>query len=308
MNNPVQSYTERLFAVTTSVYLLLIAVLPVSQNTLTKYRLTDAQARLVSLAVIVPYLIIWYIAVFGYTSLITYARKIQRHADGKAFATLSAGVLLLALWLPLSALTGTVLNAVQVIHPMLIPLTVYVNNFLNIVFLLVTFIILARGSKQLLRIITAHELAMPTIVLAIFVSFSALYTYLVLSDPARLAPTVQIPIATYYLPDWLIVLTVIIPRLITWYIGIRATYNLYAYQKRVAGRIYRRSVYNLAVGLLWVSVTIMVLRCFQSLAVLFSGRSLAVIILIIYALLAVISIGYILIALGARRLLRIEQV
>ncbi len=130
---------------------------------------------------------------------------------------------------------------------------------------------------------------------------------LTLEDSARQAPTHSVSIASYYLPDWLIITTIVIPRLILWFWGIKAVEDIYMYRKKIKGKIYKVALQNVARGIAAVVVATILLRCFQSLSSPIGELSLALIILLIYLLLIAIGIGYVLIYKGAKQLQKIED-
>jgi hypothetical protein len=121
-------------------------------------------------------------------------------------------------------------------------------------------------------------------------------------------PDPRIP-ATYYLKDSLIVLTIVIPSFLAWLMGIRTILNLDNYSRRVEGSIYRRALSALSWGIWAVIAGSVFLQGLQSLG---SARlfklGLAKLIIIIFALLTIQLLGYALVALGAKRLNKIETV
>ena len=88
----------------------------------------------------------------------------------------------------------------------------------------------------------------------------------------------------------------------------QAAYNLYLYRKGVKGPIYKKALNDLASGLSWIIITVIVLRCFESISSELTQLSLGLILLVIYVLLVFISGGYVLISRGAKKLQMIEEV
>lgn len=297
-----------LFVAFAATYLLLTALLPVDKAVLAKYRITRAQDIGLSLTVTVPYVIIWFIALIGYLRLRTYTEKIKSSKDGMAFQRISGGLFWLALWLPLSTILNTITTAYANAHHGAAPAMVIINNYANIVMLMPIFAVIESGSLKLLGAIKKTPSRLPQSLIFLFIAFGSLYQFLTLADANRQFPSHNVTVAAYYLPDWLIVFTVIIPRLFTWFLGMKAVYNLYLYKTAVKGQIYREGLNRLAGGIAGVIISLIVLRCFQSLSSQLTELSLGLILLVVYALLVIISVGYIFIAKGARSLQRIEEI
>jgi hypothetical protein len=173
--------------------------------------------------------------------------------------------------------------------------------------LLPAFWLVKSGSQKLLAIIKKPVNTMPSLVMIGYIAVSALYVLLVLHDPARLAPTNNASVASYYQPDWLIITTLVIPRLIAWFWGLQAVINILLYRAHVKGRLYKEALNSLAIGLAGILIMTILLRSLQSLTTSLNQWSLAVILAVIYLLLIVISIGYAFIAVGAKNLQKLEE-
>jgi hypothetical protein len=294
------------FLLLSIVYLLQSVIYTTNKASLAKYHISQAEAKAVVLTVVIPYLVIWGIALAGYIRLSTYANKIGRTKDGEAFQTISRGVLLLALWLPVSAVVSAQFSHIYQNHLSLTAALTILSNYINLAILVPAFIIVYKGSQKLLGVIKLHErISIRTVFLAVV--FSSLYTWLVLSDSARRYPTHTAMTASYYQPDWLIILTIIIPRLVMWFFGIQAVHNIYRYMYKVKGAIYKDALRSLANGICGVVVASIILRCFQSLSSQVGKLSLVMVLLVVYALLLALAIGYVYMAIGAKRLKQIEE-
>lgn len=297
-----------LFATLAVVYLVQGVLVTPDQEVLAKYHISSTQAIGLALTIAVPYLTIWFIALGGYLRFKDYTRAIAGSHDGAAWTTISRGILLLSLWLPVSAVLTSLVTNYYHHHPAATAGLVRLDNYANLLLLLPAFWLINRGAQQLLVLVKRPLYRLPQAVLLSFIAFAALYVFLTLQDPARQLPTSDVEVASYYLPDWAIVTTIIIPRLIMWFLGIQAIYYIYLYAQKIKGSLYRQALRNLARGLAWVVLMIIVLRCFQSLSAPLARLNLSLLLLLIYVLLALVSVGYVLIAKGARKLHRLEEV
>ncbi len=297
-----------LFAVFSTVYLLQSLLTEPDKASLAKYHISSGQAVGLLLTIAIPYVVIWLVALGGYLRLQDYVQSIIKGKDGAAFAVIAKGILLLTLWLPLSAILANFLSRYYHVHPAATANAVRLDNYANLAILLPAFWLINHGAHKLLKVAKQPSYQFPQKIVIAFISLSALYVLIALSDPAREAPTQAVAAATYYLPDWAIVTTIIIPRLIMWFLGIQAIYLMYLYRQKIKGALYRDALKSLSQGLAWVIGTTIVLRLFQSVSTQLVNFNLGAILLILYGLLTIIAIGYSLIAKGAKSLQHIEEI
>jgi hypothetical protein len=112
----------------------------------------------------------------------------------------------------------------------------------------------------------------------------------------------------YHMSIWLILATVVAPYVFMWSMGLMAAYETYLYRKKVAGVLYQKSLSLLALGLGWLIVTSILFQFVTTLSARLTQLSIYWILIIIYSLLLVLSVGFILVALGAQELKKIEKV
>jgi len=295
-----------LFAAFIATYILQTVLPAPDKAALTHYHLTTASAKVLGLTVIIPYIAIWVIALLGYLRLRTYSDTIARSKDGFAFHTISQGLWLLVLWPPLSALASGFSVEYYTAHPSATAMLTRWNNYFNLILLFIAFWLLYKGSTKLIRLVKTpdYRYYQPTVLL--FIAFSVLYTFLTLHDTVRNHASGS-TLSTYYSSDWIIILTLIIPRLISWYLGLLAVQNILAYRRRVKGILYQKALQRLAIGLGGVILSVIVLRMVQSLAAPIGKLGLGLLLILIFGLLAVIAVGYTLTAQGAKKLQKIEE-
>ncbi len=297
------------FFITFSVaYVAQALLVAPDQETLTKYHISSGQAIGLALTVAIPYLLIWFIALGGFLRLKDYITSIRGGKDGEAFLIIGHGILLLTLWLPLSAVFGGFATHYYQSHPSATADMVRLTNYITLAILFPAFWLINRGAHRLLSLVKRPSYQFPQMAIVACIGLAALYVFLTLSDPARQVPVGGVKAASYYLPDWATVTTIVIPRLIMWFLGIQAIYFIYLYRHKVKGALYRGALRNLANGLGWVVITTIVLRMFQSFSTQLSDLNLGLLLLIVYFLLIIIGAGYVLIAKGAKSLQRIEEI
>lgn len=240
-----------LFVILAITYVVLLIVIPPEARTLNKYNLTKEQARNLNLSVAVPYIAIWLTGLYGYLRLDAYTEKIKASPDGSAFSKLTRGLLILALTLPISAIIGNVDLYITNKHDNFLATGTIINNYVNLVLALVAFWFIFRGAKQLYQLLPKFKIQTSDggFLPALFALASTWYSYFTLTNPARQHPTALARTATYYLSDWLLVVTIILPYIIMLYFGFSSVGYLLIYMRHVPGIIYKRALRYIANGL-----------------------------------------------------------
>lgn len=291
------------------VYCVLSFTIPTDSAVLTKYGITVNQARILNVAVIVPYVVIWYIAFFGFIRIKQYVYLIHQNRDGKAWRVISNGLMLLAISLPFSAILANIRQLIIIKYPSLTPMTTIVYNYLTLALVLVGAWFAAYGSRRLMRTLGKIQFTKGQLVLILFfVLFCLGYTYITLTDPARRIPGEMSGTAAYYLPDFLVFSTIVVPYILLWFLGLQGAYYLNRYRKLVSGVLYKKALGYVAFGIVFVILSFMVLRLTVSMSSFLNDLTLKYILAFIYVLLFIIGIGYVFIAIGAKKLKKIEEV
>jgi hypothetical protein len=290
------------------IYLLQTFTAAINPTVLKKYHVDATQIRLLTLTIALPYIVIWLIALVGYLRLYTYGKFIEHEKDGAAFKKIAQGMLWLTLWLPLSSLVANVSTQYYTNHSDATATLVRFNNYFNLCILFIGFWLVYKGTRLLLTTIKHSETTLVSLpFMFTFIALSTHFVYLTFQDPARQFPTHQVAVASYYEPNWLLFLTLVIPRLLYYFIGVVAIYNIYVYKTKVKGSLYKQALNRLAQGLIAVVGVTMVLRCLQSLSSPLEKFSLQLLLVLIYVLLILIAVGYLLIAKGAKKLQQLEE-
>ncbi len=114
--------------------------------------------------------------------------------------------------------------------------------------------------------------------------------------------------ASFYLPSWLIVSTIIVPYAYAWYMAFTASYNLRFYSTNVKGVVYRKSLRTLAAGINIVIINTILLQFLSAQTPRLNKLNLAPLLGLVYVLLISIGIGFAVVAIGAKKMKRIEEV
>jgi hypothetical protein len=284
-------------------YAAIVLLSPPDPTVLHKYHLTAASARLLNLTVVVPIAGIWATAYYGFHRLNQYALSIKDSAEWAGLHTLAIGLYVLAMSLPLAASASAILNYMARSNPELLPRTTVVRNYISVITTVAAFYFIARGAEALAKCVRRKKIMVFDIQAwtITFILLSSLFTWFVVSHHSN-------PDTVYYLPDWLVLFTLIVPYLYVWYRGSMATYCLYFYQKNVKGSLYKKALQQMSSGIgvvILTSITIQVLTVFSA---RLNRLDLTPILAILYLLIVVYAIGYILIARGAKKLKTFEEV
>src|SRR5438045_1941643 len=97
------------FVSLTALYVVLALALPADPEALKHYHLTQAQVRLLLLTIVVPFVAIWFSALYGFLKFKAYAVMVKGSTEGKAFNDLADGLMILAFALPISGIASSLL-------------------------------------------------------------------------------------------------------------------------------------------------------------------------------------------------------
>lgn len=271
------------------------------QAVLLQYHLSATGLRLIDLTVVLILAVIWFAGFYGFAKLNSYTSLIRQEKDGKQIAKLTKGVFFLVLWLPVSSTLSAILNFAAAKHPGMLPASTIINNYVSLLIPLIGFIFISEGAYGFSGLIrqrpssrVMHGLAIPLIYIGL------IYSHLVITTTGR--------DMVYHLSLWWVMLTLVAPYIYMWLIGLVATYQIYYYRQKVTGIVYREGWTFLALGICWLVVLSIGFQYLTTLTVHLRHLSIYALLALIYGLLLVLATGFILIAFGARKLQKIEEV
>lgn len=274
-------------------------------------KLSATQLRLVDLAVAIPGLVIWAAILFAALSIGRYARTIAGSKESPGFRYVAYGIFALLAGLVVNGYLGALQQVISqhATDPQKVKTTfVIISNYVSVVSALITYGLVLQGGRLLLRSIGERlNLAkkLLPIVLA-FIAITVAYLWLIHSNPARQAVVDPGINPTFGLPYWLIVLTVALPFVVSWFVGVVALIALYQYRQKTAGIVYKLLFKKLVIGMtLFIGLTI-VLQLLTQLYDLYAKSSLSFILGIIALIYLILAYAFLLIAQGARKLNSVE--
>lgn len=263
---------------------------------------TEATYRLAVLVLLVPYGVIWYAAFYAFTRLLKYAHATKGYPDGEAFRKITIGMGVLAYGLVLPTTASLVLQNIAIHSPDFKPAAVIISNYLTILVVLTTFAFIGSGTRILTNTIKRRPGLVGSRVFAlIFIILSVAFTYLATTYHAE-HPHV------YYLSTPLLIFTFIIPYLCGWSMALLSAYEFGMYAKYAKGLLYQRALQLLSYGIITTVAGSVAIQFLNNTIIAANANSVGYVLLVDYALLAIIVVGLGMMAFGAKKLQKIEEV
>lgn len=293
------------FIIWSLIYITGILIAPAAPN---RFNLTAAKTKLLQITIALPVVLIWGAAIYGAERFKNYTSGIKYEKDGSALDRVALGLIVLIGSVMSSGISG-ILRPWAIRDGWLKTFTI-IFNYLQVLLPLIAFYIMFKGSSELKKLVVRKKeniLSWLPVTLIIIV-VGALYITVLLSYAYKNTTPDPSKYSSFYLSDPLIILTLALPYLLGWALGIKSTMNIAAYQKKVKGLIYKSALKRLVVGLYTVIGFAIILQLLTAFSTFFAKAGLGSILLIIYMIIIIYSVGFIIIASGAKRLGNIEKV
>jgi hypothetical protein len=287
----------------TATYLILVVALPPSAATMHDYHLSSVEFRILSLLTGLPIAMVWFTSFFGYAALGSYAEKVDSSPEGASFAAVARGLKWLAWGLPINTCVAALLSGIARLNPDFVSAALIISHYTYLIISLVAFTYMSDGSRGLRDIVNKlpSKLAIRGMILASIV-LSVTYCTVTLGTIQDQHPN------SYRLPLWLILLTIIIPYLYAWLMGFFAVFEISQYRRSVRGLFYKQALRLLASGTTLAIVASVALQYLTSSSRYLRRIDLSWTLLFSYLIMITFAVGFILIALGAAKLKKMEEV
>jgi hypothetical protein len=279
----------------------LYAVLTLRASVLTAQGLGFSliQSIAIVLTLVIPYGVIWFIALYSALRLRSYVQTILKTPDGAAFARIDAGLFILVVALVLPPVLGAIPTTYASVSGLVVPLTLVINYSYTIL-PLIAFGFIFAGTSSLVTMVKSTRLSRTRRFLSVLplAVVAPLYVWLTFTIPNITE--------TYHLPDILIACTILLPAVLAWVFGILGAVNMGFYGKEVPGIIYKKSVALIVTGVSVLTGGSIFFLVVSSLGPRLSFVGIGTFLAIVYVFLAILGLGYISVARGATRLSRLE--
>lgn len=281
--------------------------MPASPTLMEQYSLSAGQYRVLYFIVMLPFAAIWFTAAYGCMKLRQYASTISDTPEGPGMQTLSNGFCWLTWGMPIQSLLNMIVSSIANLNPGFLPAATIINNYVALFFPLIAFIYISNGARSL--ILQSKEqltASMAKNIQLLFVGLGVVYCFLTFRnlDLNSLGSSENV----YFLPVWLLVLTLIVPYLYSWFIGLLAAYEIKIVAAKVKGTLYRQALQLLASGVVLIVVSQIAGSYIRSVVPRTNRVSLSLLLMFIYLFYMIIAAGFVLLAMGSKRLKKIEDI
>jgi hypothetical protein len=275
--------------------------MPPSQQTLHQMHISSLTYRIAVLALLVPYVIIWYAAFYAFAKLKEYVQSIKGFNDGEAFRDIMIGMGVLAFALVVPTAFGLIVQYFVRSHPEFKASSIIIENYIGLVAAITSFIYFSNGSHKLLLISKKR----PTVkglraFVLLFTVLGVVFTYLITNYHTKHN--------LYYLNTPLLICTFIIPSLYAWYAGLWGAFEISTYTKYAKGLLYRSALTLFSYGVVVTIAGSVATQFLDNTIAVKASKSLGSTVILDYIVLVIYAVGLILMALGTKRLKKIEEV
>jgi hypothetical protein len=279
----------------------LALILPPDPHTLRQLHISSVGYRVAVLVLLVPYGIIWYAAFYTFAKLREYAQTIRGSQDGKAFRNIMIGMGVLAFGLVVPTAISLIMQSIGARHQGFKPATVIVQNYLGLLTALFSFAYINNGTHVLTKLGKKRpSLAGIRIFTLFFIALSVVFTYLVMNYHTKHN--------VYHLDTPLLIATFVIPGLFAWFLALLSAYEFRLYAKFAKGLLYRQALRQFSYGIVLVIASSVANQFISNTFAEKITHSVGSLLLVDYALLALMAVGLIMMALGTKKLKKIEEV
>ncbi|MEK7103473.1 MAG: hypothetical protein AAB870_03960 [Patescibacteria group bacterium] len=282
------------------VYGFLTLTAPRSASTQQNFELSAMQILLLQITIMIPYVISWFSGVSGVLALEKCAQVLGDNGHKKGFHYLSLGVAIVALgYLFASLISG--------FKPYFPPdwgiAQTILNNYIYVLLAFFSSLCFFVGSRHLVAVRQDSTAEKDDIVMSVIITFllAALYVPLVFTNDHRQVAASITSMATYYLADPLIVLTIILPLIASWILGLLAIFRLNRFLLPITADTQRHGTRMFTNGLgivLFASIFLQILVSIGTDRLLGSGVVLVLVLVFLFIGLQVV--GFLSIFFGAR--------
>ncbi len=302
----ISSITLIIATVLTAFYVLEELLLPINHVSASGYGLSAIDYRLVSILVNLPLIIIWFVAFWGYSQLKAYSKSLGSSREAPAYRSLAIGIAWLTYGLIIKTMVERLLAALSNTNPALVGPTTIISSYLNLILPLIGFIIIFAASKTLMRLQSSlTKTIKPLQLMGLCLVAGAIYnfTYIRAAGLHSISSHNNI----YNLPGWLLLISLILPYLYAWLIGLTASYQLGLISLHSSGILYKKALSYLTIGLITIVIGFMFNQYLSAIWPLKNHLVLNYQLIIILLFRIISGIGFIIAAIGANKLRMIEE-
>jgi hypothetical protein len=302
IRNPVWIYVALIVS-----FLVLLINEPMSSGQLNRYDISSQDLHQFLVLINMPLIVIWLASLYSLRALQKYVGTITGSPEEPGFKGLARGCQWLVWGLPISAVLTLILAYFTDDRNHFASFATIFSNYAALFLIIIAFSVMSQGARQLIgQTRTASRLPFMNAGKQVFLAvIGVAYSYLIIRNfqNADLVSASN----QYALPLWILILSLIIPYLYAWFLGILTVLDIVLLAKHTPGILYRQSLRALAGGLVLVILSLIAV---QFLKAWIPGESNSMIFSFIaaYAIYAIGIAGFLLIGEGAKRMQKMEEV
>ncbi len=290
------------FALLYGVTVILALATPPNPSSLHMLSISVPIYRILVFTILLPYGLIWGAAFYAYDQLARYSRTISATLEGRGFSHIVRGLKVLAWGLILETILSLVLSLISSVQPAFVPAQAVIGRYALLAVTLVAFVMVQNGTYILVESVHSRRSKIGIRALIILATIVGAFFLKLVSDNQS---TQHNP---YYLSYYPLLVTVLIPYICTWTIGILGTIELSMYARHVKGILYQRALQLVGGGLSIVILFSIASQYLTAVSARSTSFALGGLLIVIYVLLLVQAGGLVLVAFGAKQLKKIEDV
>jgi hypothetical protein len=300
------SRETKLFIGLVLLYAALAFILPASKAAMLLYQFTDAQYQSLIFVVRLPFIVTVIAAFYSYRCLVHYVERIRDTKEGLAFSKITQGLRWIAWGLLVPATVSTLLNAIANQKPDFLMFALIITNYMYVVVSLFAFSHIVGGAHRLVQQARLlFSIRHIRVLIMVLVTIGVLFCYLI---SQRLHGGITNSYNAYYLQNWAVWATIVVPFLYAWIVGLFAALELALVARRTSGIIYKQALQWLALGIVLIIIAMCSLQYYRSVIPRSGTLKIGPSLITAYAIYGVNITGSALLAVGARRLKRIEDI
>ncbi len=295
------------------VFSLVISSSVTGIETTTRYAITPTYLQIIRVAFSIPTLIMWLMIGYAAISFNRYSEGIIESEDGKGYWYISQAFFIMLFSMILSNYITGIGSVIKEIHGS----TEYINNSITIV---KNFFGVFLGLATYYSIFYGSQLLMSSI--SVTINWRKVYLYVgyplffvglgylafIFTNDYRSFSAEPLIRPTYALPDILILFTIGLPNILSWFFGFAGLYLIVQFSHRTPGVIYKKLLRSFVVGISLILILTIVLQFLTQLSNMWVLVGIKPLLMIVTGLFVIILIGFYLIARSARNLEKIESI
>jgi hypothetical protein len=289
------------FGVLLVITCVLALGLPPDPRALHAMHITSSEFRLAIFSLLIPYVVCWFCGFYVFAKLSEYTPYLKKSVEGAAFSKITKGMGLLAFGLIIPTMATLILGQIAQRHMGYKPTTTVMSNYISLLFPLLALNYISNGSRALANSTKIKSnIHNVKIFAAIFVVLSTLYAFLVSYNYHHYHNP-------YHLHIFALMITYVAPYLFMWFLGLISAYDFRLYSRNVKGILYKNALRTFANGI-GLAICGSIVSQFIAGTLGISEKSLGPVLLVNYIILVIIGSGLVLMAIGANKLKKIEEV